>query len=139
MKILAAALGPAPALVTALLVVGCTDPTPDASAHTATASATATAAAFDLASYCHASCDRAARCGLEGLDKAAKGNASEIALINEARDHLKETTAACEASCKAATPTEATRPALEEADRCLAQTECEAFASCLERVGAAKP
>lgn len=137
MKISSAALGLTPALVTALLAIGCADPTPEASAHTATA--TATVAAFDLSSYCHASCDRAARCGLDGLDKAAKGNAAEVALINEARDHLKETTATCEASCAGAAPSEATRPALEEAERCLAQTECEAFAACLERVGSSKP
>lgn len=136
MKISSAALGLSPALVTALFAIGCADPTPEASAHTATA--TATAPSFDLSSYCHASCDRAARCGLEGLDKAAKGNASEIALINEARDHLKESTAACETSCSAAAPSEATRPALEEAERCLAQTECEAFAACLERAGSVK-
>lgn len=117
------------ATVVASGLLGCGDPAHDPGPPPRAA------ASVDLGRYCHASCERAAKCGLESLDKSAKGTPVEMPVLNEARGSLSETVAACEATCNAGEPAgERASAALHEAERCLDQTECEPFAACLGRV-----
>ena len=113
----------------ALLGLGC-DPADAASSRPA---ASASARAFDQAAYCRSVCERATSCGIESLEQTVKANAADVAVLNKARANAAETTATCERTCNVP-PADDEREALVEAERCLEQSTCDAFASCLGTV-----
>ena len=95
--------------------------------------ASASARAFNEAAYCHSVCERATSCGIESLEQTVKANAADVGVLNKARANASETTATCEKTCNVP-PADDQREVLVEAERCLEQTTCEAFAGCLETV-----
>lgn len=114
---------------TALFALGCDS----ADAASAQLAPSASARAFDQATYCHSVCERATSCGIEQLEQTVKANAADVGVLNKARTNAAETTATCEKTCDVP-PADDEREALVEAERCLEQSTCDAFASCLGTV-----
>jgi len=108
---------------------GCSDP----SAAAAQTAGPAPTASVDLAKYCSRTCERATECGISALEQTVKANAADVAVLNKARSSRPATTATCEQSC-GAEPSEGDRELLVEAEKCLGQTSCETFSSCLATV-----
>lgn len=105
----------------------------DSTTASANPAASTSAQAFDEAVYCHSVCERATFCGIEDLEKTVKATAADVGVLNKARANAAETIASCEKTCNVP-PAEAEREALADAERCLQQSGCEGFASCLGTV-----
>jgi hypothetical protein len=114
---------------TALFGLGCDS----ADAASAKGAATASARVFDQAAYCRSVCERATTCGIESLEQTVKANAADVAVLNKARKDAAETTATCEKTCNVP-PADDEREAMVDAERCLEQSTCDAFATCLGTV-----
>ncbi|MBL8740241.1 MAG: hypothetical protein JNK04_04075 [Myxococcales bacterium] len=104
-----------------------------ADAASAPSAAPSAARTFDMGAYCSAVCERATACGIEALEQTVKANAADVGVLNKARAQSADTTASCERTCNAPVPDDQ-REALADAQRCLDQTTCPAFAGCLDTV-----
>lgn len=116
-------------LAATALCAGCDS----ADAASAKPAASASARAFDGAVYCHSVCERATACGIEQLEQTVKANAADVGVLNKARASAGETTATCEKTCNVPVADDE-REAMVDAERCLEQSTCDAFATCLVTV-----
>jgi hypothetical protein len=117
-----------------LLLAGSLAACDDAPAAVAAASAVPSDTTPTAKEACSKVCERAARCGLEQVEKlAANGSPQDAEIVAKA----KARSVAVEASCAdACTPSaEASAGAPDRLASCLDQARCDTFAACIERVG----
>ncbi|NUP09592.1 MAG: hypothetical protein HOW73_26400 [Polyangiaceae bacterium] len=121
-------LGLAPLAVA--VVSGCGDATgPQAAASTSARPAKT----VDVAATCRSLCDRATACGLEAAEKLARTTPDERSELTRMKGEAATDAAKCAEECAAEKVDDHESGPLAIAGRCVEQTTCDTFRSCLEQ------